>query len=113
MVDVSSTDPDTFSVTLTDRVLKSVRGRQESRRHAGVKAEDDEGGKVAKGHRSARHGVARKVWCGVVVPGQEGDSAWDVHQRVDLVEEGHEALVVLEDVRLQRLLAKGEEDAEH
>lgn len=63
--------PDTFSMLLPNGVVKVVRFGKQSWRHTWVKAEDDEGGKVAQCHSASYNSEAVVVSCGIVVPRKE------------------------------------------
>lgn len=56
---------------LADGVVEAIGVGKQPGRHAGVEAEDEECGEVAKGHGPSRDGKSVMVFGGVVVPAQE------------------------------------------
>lgn len=115
LVDGFPAYPDALCVLLADGVVEAVGVGEQSRRHAGVEAEDEECGEVAEGHGPSRDGKGVVVFGGVVVPAQEPEmwsalscrrfrvgidlqhGSGDVDKRVNAVEEGHDRLVSIEE----------------
>ena len=130
LVDEFAAHPDGLRVVVAHCVEEAVFFGEETGWHAGVYDEGEEGAEV--GEREGAAGVREGVKGGrdVVVPADEAvevscacgvrgggeclpDGAWDVDQRIALIQYCERVLVALHEPLLYVPLADGEEEAQH
>lgn len=70
-IDIITTHPDARRVVMPDRVQKAVFRWEQSRRHARVESEGQEGEQIREGQCSTNGRECRVRWGDVIVPGDE------------------------------------------